>query len=228
MGGNGPGRNDIYFDSVSGVYRYVSNPSRVVTGGFWIDVPISERVNEGLNGNIPGRWIIGAGIRSIFINPGFGVESDGEGGRTPNLSNFQYGLGIAGYGTEAVKYAAQSSAQTTVRYGQRVNGVVKSSAQLTKEGSAFMGKLATRLNVLGATIGIIDGTIQGVDDFKNENYGFATFEFSKVAGYTTGILLIAISPLTGGSTAIIGGYIIAGTSAVDIAGDVGFFIFGRN
>ncbi len=49
-----------------------------------------------------------------------------------------------------------------------------------------------------------------------------------VAGYAAGIILIAISPFTAGSTAAVGGYIIAGTSAVDIAGDIGLYIYGRN
>jgi hypothetical protein len=72
--------NGIYYDLVSGAYRYVSNPGRVVIGGFWLDVPLSEKVNEGLNGKLPGRWIIGGGIRSIYINQGLGVGDDAANG----------------------------------------------------------------------------------------------------------------------------------------------------
>jgi hypothetical protein len=35
-------------------------------------------VNEGLNGKLPGRWIIGGGIRSIYINQGLGVGDDDQ------------------------------------------------------------------------------------------------------------------------------------------------------
>ena len=80
FGGNGTGVNGIYYDLVSGAYRYVSNPGRVVIGGFWLDVPLSEKVNEGLNGKLPGRWIIGGGIRSIYVNQGLGVGDDAAGG----------------------------------------------------------------------------------------------------------------------------------------------------
>jgi hypothetical protein len=51
----------------------------VVIGGFWLDVPLSEKVNEGLNGKLPGRWIIGGGIRSIYVNQGLGVGDDASG-----------------------------------------------------------------------------------------------------------------------------------------------------
>jgi len=97
VGGNGAGENGIYYDWVSGTFRYVSNPGRVVIGGFWLDVPISEKVNEGLDGEIAGRWIIGAGIRSIFINPGFGEGSFSSSGGNHGIDDY-VGLAVSAVG----------------------------------------------------------------------------------------------------------------------------------
>jgi hypothetical protein len=45
-------------------------------------------VNEGLNGKLPGRWIIGGGIRSIYINQGLGVGDDAtNGGGMPDWAS---------------------------------------------------------------------------------------------------------------------------------------------
>ena len=149
-------------------------------------------------------------------------------GGGPNYIDRVGFLDGAGYVTDAAEYAAKLTSKETFIYGQRVNGVVKSAAQLTSESAAIYSKLASKLNVLGATIGTVDCTVQGVSDYKNGNTGLAAFEFSKAAVYAAGIILIAVSPFTAGSTAVVGGYVIAGTSIVDIAGDIGLYIYGRN
>lgn len=148
----------------------------------------------------------------------------GQGGGQPNFTDRVGTLDYAGYVVDGVGYAAELTAKSTYKYGTRT----MSAAKMTAEGAKTFGKLASRLNVAGAGLGTIDCTMQGISDYKNGNKGLATFEFSKAAAYTAGILLIAVSPFTAGSTAVIGGYIIAGTSAVDVAGDVGLYIYGRN
>ena len=118
-------------------------------------------------------------------------------------------------------YAAELSGKATFKYGQRINGVVKSAAQITRENAALMGKVATRLNVAGAVIGTVDCGLQSYDDFSNGNYALGSYEAIKAGSYTTGTIML-FTPM-----APIGAAIILGTGIVDIAGDVGLYLYGR-
>jgi hypothetical protein len=145
-----------------------------------------------------------------------------SGGWAPNYTNRVGGLDYVGYGVDGTGYAAELTAKTTYKYGQRVNGVVKSAAQLTKENAAICCKVATRLNVAGGVIDVVDCGVQSYDDFSNGNYGLGAYEATKAASYTTGTIML-FTPL-----APIGAGILLVTGIVDIAGDVGLYIYGRN
>jgi RHS repeat-associated protein len=146
------------------------------------------------------------------------------GSSNPNYTNRFGALDKIGVGSDIAGISAKLTAETTYKYGTRT----MSAAQLTEQGAKTFGKLANRINVAGAGIGAIDCTIQGISDYRNGNTGLASFEFSKAVAYTGGIILVAISPFTGGTSAALGIYIIAGTSIVDVSGDVGLYLYGRD
>jgi len=162
--------------------------------------------------------------QKIPIEEGPSGQGDGDISCTPNFTDRIGVLDYAGYQVDGFEYAAKLTAKSTYKYGTRT----LSAAKMTAEGVKTFGKLASRLNLLGAGLGTIDCTMQGFSDYRNGNRWLATFEFSKAIAYTGGVILIAVSPFTAGSTAVIGGYIIAGTSAVDVAGDVSLPFYGRN
>jgi hypothetical protein len=170
------------------------------------------------------RYVNSSGFKTITGEPYWhGLKGGG-----PNLTNRVGNADYGGYVIDGFGYAAELSAKSTFKYGQRINGIVKSAAQLTAENAALMGKIAIRLNVAGALVGTYDCTAQGLSDYQNGNVGLAAYEYSKAFAYTSGIFLIAISPFTGGTTAIIGGNILLGTGLIDIGGDVSMYFYGGN
>ena len=157
-------------------------------------------------------------IRLLLIGSGVAKSGGGAPNYTDRLGSWDY-VGFAIDGTGKV---AESSAKATFKYGQRVNGVVNSAAQITAKNAALMGKVTTRLNVAGGVVGAVDCSMQSYDDFSNGNYALGAYEATKAASYTTGTVML-FTPL-----APIGVGIIVVTGVVDIAGDVGLYIYGRN
>ena len=86
-----------------------------------------------------------------------------------------------------------------------------------------MGKVATRANITGGVVGSVDCTLQAMSDFSNRNYALGTYETAKASSYLIGLALCT-NPVTLSSGIIVLGV----TGIVDIAGDVGLYIYGSN
>ena len=150
-------------------------------------------------------------------------EGSAAGHGAPNYTNRVGGLDYAGYVVDGTGYAAKLTAGTTYKYGQRINGKVVSAAQLTRQNAALWSKVATRLNVAGGVIGAFDSGLQSYDDFSNGNYALGAYEASKGTAYLIGLALC-----TNPVTLAAGLTVIGVTGIIDIAGDVGLYIYGRN
>jgi len=124
---------------------------------------------------------------------------------------------------DGAEYLAKLTGKETFKYGQRVNGVVKSATQLTKENATLMGKIATRVNIAGGVIGVFDSGLQAYDDFSNGYYGLGSYETAKGTAY-----LIGLGLCTNPFTLAAGLTVIGVTGIIDIAGDVGLYIYGVN
>lgn len=111
--------------------------------------------------------------------------------------------------------AAELTAQGSFKYGQRINGVVKSAAQLTKETKLFWSPIAKSFNTAGGVLGAGVNTYNAINDYSEGNYGMAAFNGSKALCYIGGTICLFFPGLQG-----VGGYILVSTLVVDVAGDV--------
>ena len=147
-----------------------------------------------------------------YQKPSGGEGGHGEHGESPWA---EY-AGIAGYVSHGmIGSAAELTAQTTYRYGQRVNGVVKNAAQLTTESEIIFGTVAKTFNVAGGVIGAGVNGYKAYNNYSEGNYGMAAFDGSKALSYIGGTICLFIPGLQG-----VGGYILISTLVVDVAGDV--------
>jgi hypothetical protein len=208
--------------------RSLAEKMREVYGEMFFDVFLSEIFSGGDQGLSPlilkdgsyytlyGKKLTPEEAKEHIMRNTAIANAQGQGG--PNYTNRVGGLDYTGYVIDGTGYAAGLTAKETVKYGNRV----KTAAQLTKENAAIWGKVTTRLNVAGGVIGVVDCGVQSYDDFSNGNYGLGAYEAAKAASYTTGTIML-FTPL-----APIGAGILLGTGIVDIAGDIGLYIYGRN
>ena len=126
-----------------------------------------------------------------------------------------------GYVVDGFGFAAESTSKIEYTYGQNINGIINSSTRITAENAVIFGKIAAKLNFAGGVIGIYDSGAQVLDDFDKGDYLLGLYEVSKGIAYTvgTGMLLTPLAP--------IGGSILLITGGIDMAGDLGLYLYGR-
>ncbi len=163
-------------------------------------------INNGFNRNNNKTLNIGEQGGEIAHN------GEREHGESPLLTVGEY-AGYVGYGNHTLGFWAEKTADITYKYGQRVNGVVKSAAQLTAENAKLWGTIGKNFAKVGGYTGAIVNGARGVYDITQGNYGKGTFELIKAGGYTTGLYLLGVNPALGGSILLI-------TGIVDLGGDV--------
>jgi RHS repeat-associated protein len=206
---NSSNKSGLYFVGNNGKGTFTDNKTGFQLTGFGDFTAFSVQFNDG------------TGYYLFVANNMFG-KGDGNLGNIPNFTNRVGGLDYTGYIVDGVGYSAELSAQTSYRFGQRINGRVVNSAHLTRQNAALMGKVAARFNVASGVIGVIDSGMQSYDDFSNGNYALGTYEATKGLSYLVGTALL-FTPF-----APIGAGILLVTGIIDIAGDVGLYIYGRN
>jgi len=140
----------------------------------------------------------------------------------PNYSDRFGSLDFMGLAIDIVEFAANQAAKEVEQCAQVVNGVIKSAAQITAENRIIFTKLVKGASGVGGAVGVIDCSMQAYSDFSNGDYGLGAYETAKSLSYLTGTVLL-FTPL-----APIGAGILFVTGAVDITGNVGLYVYGRN
>ena len=150
---------------------------------------------------------------AVCITPKSGVER--------NYTNRVGTADHVGYVVDGFGFIAESTAKNVYRYGQNIDGVIRSASEITAENAAIFGKIGAKLNFAGGVIGIYDSGAQAIEDFNNGDYILGSYEVSKGLAYTvgTGMLLTPLAP--------IGGTVLLITGAIDVAGDVGLYLYGK-
>jgi hypothetical protein len=100
-------------------------------------------VNEGLNGKLPGRWIIGGGIRSIYVNQGLGIGDDAaNGGGNSSYTGTPDWLDKTNTGVGSFMIANTTKEQL-ISYAARTGDIGKTGAKYLKvvKGAGVAGSV---------------------------------------------------------------------------------------
>ena len=139
----------------------------------------------------------------------------GQGGNHGESTLLEYAA-VAGYVSHGmIGTAAELTAQTSYKYGQRVNSIVKSAVQITAENKILWGTVAKGFNATGGIIGAGVNGYKAYNDYSKGNYGMAAFNGSKAVSYIGGTICLFIPGLQ-----VVGGSILVSTLVIDVTGDV--------
>jgi hypothetical protein len=158
----------------------------VVIGGFWLDVPLSEKVNEGLNGKLPGRWIIGGGIRSIYVNQGLGIGDDAANGGGNDWLDPTLNYSSKANGGLATATGAREVLEWEYIRQARINRALSGNYSQTVKHSM------RAIKAVGKFTGVASMGISWADYANNPTTGNLIQAIAN-----TGLVFVRVNPITG-------------------------------